>query len=51
MTERPMHHLMLKSKNRRARVTGADLHYEDSIAIDETLMEAADPIPTSRCMC
>jgi aspartate 1-decarboxylase len=36
-----MQHLMLKSKIHRVRVTGADLHYEGSITIDETLMEAA----------
>jgi aspartate 1-decarboxylase len=32
---------MLKSKIHRARITGADLHYEGSIEIDEALMEAA----------
>ncbi len=40
-----MRHLMLKSKIHRARVTGADLHYEGSIAIDEALMEAAGLLP------
>jgi aspartate 1-decarboxylase len=33
---------MLKSKIHRARVTGADLHYEGSITIDRDLMDAAD---------
>ncbi len=33
---------MLKSKIHRATVTQADLHYVGSIAIDRTLMEAAD---------
>jgi aspartate 1-decarboxylase len=36
---------MLKSKIHRATVTDADLHYEGSITIDETLMEAADILP------
>lgn len=35
---------MLKSKIHRATVTGADLHYEGSITIDEDLLEAADII-------
>jgi aspartate 1-decarboxylase len=43
-----MQHLMLKSKIHRARVTGADLHYEGSIAIDEALMEAADLLPNEQ---
>ncbi|MGD9782143.1 MAG: aspartate 1-decarboxylase [Kiritimatiellia bacterium] len=33
---------MLKSKIHRATVTGLELDYEGSIAIDEDLMEAAD---------
>jgi aspartate 1-decarboxylase len=37
-----MQHLMLKSKIHRVRVTGADMHYEGSITIDATLMEAAN---------
>jgi aspartate 1-decarboxylase len=36
---------MLKSKIHRARVTGADVDYEGSIAIDPVLMDAADIIP------
>jgi len=36
---------MLKSKIQRAIVTGADLNYEGSITIDETLMEAANIFP------
>lgn len=40
-----MHRKMLKSKIHRATVTGADLHYEGSITIDQDLLEAADIIP------
>ena len=36
---------MLKSKIHRATVTGADINYEGSIAIDTRLMEAADMLP------
>lgn len=36
---------MLKSKIHRATVTGADLHYEGSLAIDADLMKAADILP------
>ncbi|MHB8767295.1 MAG: aspartate 1-decarboxylase [Deferrisomatales bacterium] len=36
---------MLKGKIHRATVTGADLHYEGSITIDRTLMDAADILP------
>ncbi len=36
---------MLQGKIHRATVTGADLHYEGSIAIDVGLMEAAGIIP------
>ena len=36
---------MLKSKIHRATVTQSDLEYEGSIAIDETLMKAADILP------
>lgn len=36
---------MLKSKIHRATVTGADIEYEGSIAIDTRLMEAADLLP------
>jgi aspartate 1-decarboxylase len=32
---------MLKSKIHRATVTGADVHYQGSITIDQKLMEAA----------
>jgi len=37
-----MDRIMLKSKIHRATLTGADLHYEGSVAIDKTLMEKAD---------
>jgi aspartate 1-decarboxylase len=40
-----MQRFMLKSKLHRATVTDADLHYEGSISIDESLMEAADLVP------
>ena len=40
-----MNRKMLKSKIHRATVTGADLHYEGSVTIDQDLMEAADIIP------
>ena len=40
-----MHRKMLKSKIHRATVTGADLHYEGSITIDQNLLEASDIIP------
>jgi aspartate 1-decarboxylase len=33
---------LLRSKIHKATVTGADLNYEGSITIDETLMKAAD---------
>jgi len=36
---------MLKSKIHRATVTDANLDYEGSITIDESLMEAADILP------
>jgi len=37
-----MQRTMLKSKLHRVTVTQAELHYEGSCAIDETLMDAAD---------
>ena len=36
---------MLKSKIHRATLTGTDLHYEGSITLDRTLMEAAEILP------
>ncbi|MBE9531585.1 MAG: aspartate 1-decarboxylase [Proteobacteria bacterium] len=36
---------MLKSKIHRATVTGSNVDYEGSIAIDETLMETAGILP------
>lgn len=36
---------MFKSKLHRATVTHADLHYEGSVTIDATLLEAADILP------
>lgn len=40
-----MHRTLLKSKIHRVTVTDADLHYEGSITIDESLLEAADILP------
>ena len=40
-----MQRIMLKAKIHRARVTDANLDYEGSITIDETLMEEADILP------
>ncbi len=40
-----MRRQMLKSKIHRLTVTGADLHYEGSLSLDEELMEAADLTP------
>ncbi len=36
---------MLKSKIHRARLTGAELEYEGSIAIDSALLQAVDMLP------
>ncbi len=38
-------HIMLKSKIHRATVTGSNVDYEGSIAIDEALMETAGILP------
>ena len=40
--------IMLKSKIHRARVTQCNVDYEGSIAIDKSLMEAADLLPYER---
>ena len=40
-----MQRFMLKSKIHRATLTATDLHYEGSIAIDKTLLDAADILP------
>ncbi|GAB4132797.1 aspartate 1-decarboxylase [Thermopirellula anaerolimosa] len=40
-----MQRYMLKSKIHRAVLTGTELDYEGSIAIDRLLMEAADLLP------
>lgn len=40
-----MQRFMLKSKIHRARLTGTDLDYQGSIAIDKTLLDAADILP------
>jgi aspartate 1-decarboxylase len=40
-----MRRTMCKSKVHRAVLTGADLHYEGSLSLDVTLMEAADILP------
>lgn len=36
---------MLKSKIHRATLTGTELHYEGSISVDRTLLDAADILP------
>jgi len=43
-----MNRELLKSKIHRATVTGADLHYEGSVAIDSKLLVAADILPYER---
>jgi len=43
-----MHRTMMKSKLHRATVTGADLHYQGSVAVDRDLLEAADILPWER---
>ena len=40
-----MYREMFKSKIHRATVTDADLDYEGSVTIDETLLKAADLLP------
>ena len=40
-----MQRFMLKSKIHRATLTGTELDYEGSIAIDRQLLEAADMLP------
>lgn len=40
-----MKRIMLKSKIHRAVLTGTELHYEGSIAIDRDLLDAADLLP------
>jgi aspartate 1-decarboxylase len=40
-----MYRKLLKSKLHRATITRSDLHYEGSIAVDETLLKAADILP------
>jgi aspartate 1-decarboxylase len=40
-----MMRLMCKSKIHRANITEANLHYEGSITVDETLLVAADIVP------
>ena len=43
-----MQRTLLKSKIHRATVTGADLNYQGSVAVDPLLMEAADLLPWER---
>ncbi len=42
---------MLGAKIHRATVTQADLHYEGSVTIDRTLLEAADILPHEQVHC
>ena len=43
-----MQRIMLKSKIHRAVLTGANLDYEGSVAIDPILLEAADILPNEQ---
>ena len=43
-----MQRFMLRSKIHRATVTGTEVDYEGSIAIDRNLLEAADILPGER---
>jgi aspartate 1-decarboxylase len=40
-----MYRTILKSKIHRITITGADLHYEGSLTLDEAIMEAANLVP------
>ena len=40
-----MRRTMCKSKIHRGVLTGADLHYEGSLTVDQDLMDAADMLP------
>ncbi|WP_029521826.1 aspartate 1-decarboxylase [Persephonella sp. KM09-Lau-8] len=40
-----MRRTVLKSKIHRITITGADLHYEGSLTLDEAIMEAANLVP------
>ena len=40
-----MRRTVLKSKIHRISITGADLHYEGSLTLDEAIMEAANLVP------
>lgn len=39
---------MLKSKIHRATVTDANLHYEGSLTVDKSLLQAVDLLPSER---
>jgi len=43
-----MRRTLLKSKIHRITITGADLHYEGSLTLDESIMEAANLVPFER---
>lgn len=43
-----MQRIMFKSKIHRATLTSVKLNYEGSVAIDESLMEAADLLPAEQ---
>lgn len=45
-----MRRIMCRAKIHRATVTGADLHYEGSITIDQALLEAADLRPYEKVL-
>ena len=46
-----MHRRMLSAKIHRATVTQADLHYEGSVTIDRTLLEASGILPHEQVHC
>ena len=46
--KRAMQRIMLKSKIHRAVLTGANLDYEGSIAVDSILLESADILPNEQ---
>jgi len=43
-----MKRIMLKSKIHKVTLTGRDLDYEGSIAIDDVLLEKADILPSEQ---
>ena len=46
-----MQNIMLKSKIHRAMVTDANVNYEGSLTIDQTLLDEAGLLPFERVLC